>query len=173
MLVPGYGELLDSRDYVGLVSIIEERGYRVIFYEPCWTKSGEVWIQGLKDICSAKGLIASQTVLAGFSYGAFICLAVAASWQPKKLWLWSLASPHGPLAYEQTTPAHIRYGQRISRQTQTTMVIGEKEVLAHPGINMRVNETHKSIAHSCLLQAEGAGHDPLHPGYIKAIRVML
>lgn len=173
MLVPGYGELLDSRDYVGLVNIIKEHGYRVIFYEPCWTKSSKVWIQGLKNVCKANDLAASQTVLAGFSYGAFICLAVAASWQPKKLWLWSLASPHGSLTYEQATPMHIRYAQRISRQTQTTMIIGEKEVSAHPGINVRVNETHKGIVHSYLLHAEGAGHDPLHPGYIKAIRVML
>lgn len=164
MLVPGFHESRDSRNYPALVRMIEECGYRVIFYTPSWDKGIDEWVQGIQAVCIAHQLIAEETIPAGFSYGAFVCLAFAAAWQPKKLWLWSLASPYGD-----DRPDVIAY---YARQvvSQTKLIIGEEEFRRDPKVSTRVLDAFRGIGDSRLALASGAGHDPLDPNYMRVIR---
>lgn len=90
LFVPGYQEDLTSRDYNATIKAIEKRGYKVEFVPIQWTRTTITnWVKELDKAYSNHDQ--SQTILAGFSYGAMTAFVSATKRNPSELWLFSLS----------------------------------------------------------------------------------
>ncbi len=90
LFVPGYQEDVGSRDYSKTIRVIEDAGYNVIFVEINWVRTTiDHWVDELDKVY--KNYDASNTILAGFSYGAMTAFMTASKRNPYALWLFSLS----------------------------------------------------------------------------------
>ena len=180
LFIPGFQESLDSRNYTALLKAIEAKGYVVKFVPISWSRTTIAdWVKEFGKIY--KDHDPSQTVLAGFSYGAMTAFVAAAECLPAELWLFSLSpyfaedmpklkkwwlSEIGKRRTEEFRKLSIRQlASTISCPTH--ILYGEKEGWSI--IKDRAIEAHGLISRSTLTEVPGAGHDVADLEYIDSI----
>lgn len=182
LLVPGFKEGLDSRDYTSVIKAIEGKGYQVEFVPINWLRTTvDDWTRQLNT--AYEKYDASNTILAGFSFGAMTVFNVACSRQPSELWLYSL-SPYFSEDIKFLKPTWLAYIAKHRKKRflelkfnilaknvtcPTKLFIGELEAKKYPSLENRAKDAHARIKGSSLHYATGAGHDISHPSYIKTI----
>lgn len=188
LFLPGSGEGIDSRDYRAVLRAIEEAGHTIEFVPIAWsrTKPSKWKSQLMKTYAKYN---ASETVLAGFSFGAVTALLVSAERNPAELWLFSL-SPYFAENFETEymKPSWLRYlgARRVSefrnlsfktlakRVTCPTLLFyGSEEFDKYPIMKRQASMAHNSIANSILTVIPKVGHDVARPAYITAIKTMI
>ena len=183
LFVPGFREDLNSRDYKSALAAIETRGYRVKFVPINWSRTTIVdWTKELNKVYS--NYDATETVLAGFSFGAMTAFMVATSNNPSELWLFSF-SPYFSDDMPDMKKSWLSYiGHRRadsfrklnfnnlakSIKCKTLILVGRVEAKKYPLIDKRSKLAHQKITNSKLVVVEGAGHDISNRNYIAAIK---
>lgn len=177
LLVPGFTEKLDSRDYASVLKAIEEEGYEAEFYQVKWRREATIhdWVDELCVYLESYDM--SETIVAAFSVGAVIALCAAAKKRPSQLWLVSLP-PH----FAEDEP-----GQTVLRLVGPTQHAALRE-LKFPGADVacptllfigadegwksqrRTTWANEIIPNSEVIQVPGVNHDITHPNCIEAIR---
>lgn len=90
LLLPGFRESIDYRDYKSVIKAIETKGYKVRFIPINWNKTLlRDWTRELEAVYST--LDAKTTILAGFSYGSMTAFMAATKRNPSELWLFSFS----------------------------------------------------------------------------------
>jgi len=88
LLVPGFYEDINSRDYSSVIKGVSEKGYKVRFIKINWARTTiEQWAEELNN--TYEKLDPKKTILAGFSFGAMTSLVSASKRVPAELWLFS------------------------------------------------------------------------------------
>jgi pimeloyl-ACP methyl ester carboxylesterase len=184
LFVPGYQEDVTSRDYTSTIKAIEKRGYTVKFVPIQWTRTTIInWAKELDEAYS--NYDSSQTILAGFSYGAMTALVSASKRNPSELWLFSLspyfAEDFSSKNMEQAWLNNIgrRRVQTFSElhfqelakliECRTLLFAGQLEIDKWPIIGERAIKAHQLLQSNSLTIIQGAGHDVADKLYIQAI----
>ena len=180
LFIPGFQESLDSRDYTAVLKAIEVKGYGVKFVSISWSRTTIAdWVKEFGK--TYKDYDTSQTVLAGFSYGAMTAFVAAAECLPAELWLFSLSPYFAEDIPKLKTWWLSEIGKRRTEEFRklsiqqlastiscpTHIFYGEKE--GWPIVKDRAVETHGLIPLSTLTEVLGAGHDVADSNYIAAI----
>lgn len=186
LFVPGFDEILESRNYVGLMKAIEGRGYRVKFVPIEWRRTSiKGWERQLGKYYADHN--PKKTILAGFSLGAMTVFTAAAKRNPEALWLFSL-SPYfaedisqqnkealaeiGKRRIEAFTRIHFtEYAKRIS--CKTLSFAGSEEIVRSPLLDRRCKAVSEHIVHSRSIIVPGVGHDVTHKNYIANIKAVI
>jgi pimeloyl-ACP methyl ester carboxylesterase len=184
LFVPGYPEDINSRDYASVMKAIEKQGYKVKFVPIKWKRTTiHDWIQELEKVYSKYD--PSETILAGFSYGAMTTFMVATKKNPSQLWLFSL-SPYfaEDLKSKNMKPTWLKQiGHRrvtafnelnfkklaLLIQCKTLLFVGELEVKKWPVIGERVVAAHRLLGNNEFITVKNVGHDVSDKVYIDKI----
>lgn len=184
LLVPGFTEDINTRDYPKLIKAIEKCGYKVKFIPIKWKYTNiNDWVAQLHEEYLKHD--PKNAILAGFSFGAMTVFVEAAHRQPSELWLFSLSPYFNGDYWQQDSIKERKQVLRIVGKKRlevfaaidfertstkiscpTFIFVVEKETLS---IKKRANLTLKKLKNSKLIVAEGAGHDVAHPNYVNAI----
>ncbi|MEO8691777.1 MAG: hypothetical protein ABI397_03280 [Candidatus Saccharimonas sp.] len=90
LFVPGFQEDINSRNYAKTLSAIKDSGYKVEFININWSRTTvEQWVHELDQVYEKYD--PSDTILAGFSFGAVTAFIAATKRSPLALWLFSLS----------------------------------------------------------------------------------
>ncbi len=191
LLAPGFeGERCLEYDLV--LSDIEACGYRAEFAPIMWYQRPvrrrtqyttlDDWVADLSHMYEPYD--PAETVLAGYSYGAFAALFTAARRPPSELWLFTLSAylpedlPYLPSEWlDERGPAMIESFQKAD-WTGALSAITCKTLLTVGGLEpslwqRRAQAAHAAIPSSRLRILPGAGHDlgslPYRIGLVRAI----
>ncbi len=178
LFIPGFGEELGSRDYPALLKIYEQAGYVVRFVPLKWSRTTiDRWVEEFNQVYAEYQ--PSETILAGFSFGAVTAFMAASERVPSQLWLYSL-SPYfkGDRPKKSwvsfigsrrvRTFAAIDFDSRANQITCGAKVFYgdlEGEILAS-----RASAAVGALPKGQLIKVLGAGHDATHPNYLAAIQ---
>lgn len=81
---------MSSRNYASVITAIEKEGYSIKFVPINWKRTTiDDWVDELDAVYA--NYDPSQTILAGFSYGAMTAFVSATKKNPFELWLFSLS----------------------------------------------------------------------------------
>lgn len=184
LFVPGYPEDINSRDYASVIKAIENQGYKVKFVPIKWRRTTiEDWVKEL-DAEYAKH-DPSQTILAGFSYGAVTAFMVATKKNPSELWLFSL-SPYfaEDLKSKNMKPTWLKQiGHRRAAafsklnfkvlsndiKCRALLFVGQLEISKWPVIGERSAAAREYLSDNKLIVIENVGHDVSDRRYIDKI----
>jgi len=184
LFVPGYQEDLSSRDYAATILAIKKRGYKVKFVPIRWPYTTiEQWVDELDKTYNEYE--SSNTILAGFSYGAMTAFMSATKRNPSELWLFSL-SPYfsddlksinmkqtwlkGIGQRRVTTFSKLDFKQLAkSVHCKVLLFAGQLEIDTWPVIGERTADAHQRLKNSRLIKIKDAGHDVANKQYIAAI----
>lgn len=184
LLVPGYRENLDSRDYRSAINEIESRGYKVKFVSINWTRTTiDDWLDELETEYSHHD--PKQTILAGFSFGAMTAFVAAAKQNPYELWLFSLSGYFGEditskdmkkswlnsLGHRRVLAfSKLDYKKLASKiNCKTLLFAGQTEMDIWPTMKFRTNESPKYLQDAQLTIIKSVGHDVANQNYIHEI----
>jgi pimeloyl-ACP methyl ester carboxylesterase len=184
LFVPGFPHDLHTLDYQETLDAIRNCGYNVRFVPIHWARTvvGD-WVHELEKVYD--GYDPSDTILAGFSFGAVTALVAAAKRLPAETWLFSL-SPTLADDRELTQPdkntlrtvgrrrlrafAKLDYQATTRNVTCKTLIFyGEREGKRYPELKRRCEITATRLANAKLIIVPGAGHDVAHAEYIATI----
>jgi predicted alpha/beta-fold hydrolase len=185
LMVPGYQEDLQSRDYASLLKAIESKGYKAVFVPITWQrKTIDDWVRELEAEYAKYN--AEDVVLAGFSYGAMTAFAAAAKRNPSQLWLFSLspyfaedlASKHMNQSWLKnighrrvTAFGKLKFGQLAKTvQCKTLSFIGELEKEKFHVLCERFDDATAQLSHNTGIVIPGVGHEASHKDYIAAVQ---
>lgn len=184
LFFPGFPENIKSRDYQKVLDAIQSEGYRTEFIPVNWSRTTpDDWLEATKTEYLEHNN--SDTVLAGFSFGAVLAFSLAAELNPNQLWLFSLS----PYFHEDIHSKHMKaswlknLGKRrvvsfdklnfknMSGQIKcpTKLFAGSKELDKWPGFRHRFQEAGKIISHSESFVIDGVSHDIADDRYVEAI----
>lgn len=184
LFVPGFQENIHSRDYRATIRGIEAAGYNVIFVPINWSRTTVTsWVEQFNT--TYERFDPSQTILAGFSFGAMTVFIAATQKSPSELWLFSL-SPYfaEDLKSKNMKPTWLReignrrvtdfasYNFRELSQLiscKTYLFAGKIEIEKWPIIGERQQTAHNLLKESSLTMVDDAGHDVTNASYINAI----
>jgi pimeloyl-ACP methyl ester carboxylesterase len=183
LFVPGFRQSLETDDYIATIKAIQSKGYNVVFVPINWYRTTiDDWVNELSDTYAKYA--PSETILAGFSYGAMTVLVEAAQRQPSELWLFSLSPyfsediPLLKLAWLRTIGKQRT--ERFWRQSfnslarkitcKNLLFIGQNEAKKYPYLDKRVNIAHEMLAHNELIRIPNCDHDVTSREYIEGIR---
>lgn len=185
LLVPGYKESIDSRDYAPVIESIEKRGYKVEFIVINWKRSSiSNWVNELETAYAAHD--PQQTILAGFSFGAMTAFTMATHRNPSELWLFSL-SPYfhedihnkdmskrwlKNIGQQRVADFDTLYFNNLAKniRCKTLIFTGAIEMDQWPNMKRRALEAQKRIQKSRLFIIDNVGHDVSNRSYINAIK---
>jgi pimeloyl-ACP methyl ester carboxylesterase len=177
LFLPGFYDTLKSHDYPAVLKAFESKGYKTEFVPINWRRTTLThWLKEFNKTYVKYD--PSQTVLAGFSFGAVTAFAAAAECNPAELWLCSL-SPY----FEQDNPkkSDLKFiGKRRAEvfdnidfprlagqiKCRTNILCGQLET---DGLKYRARRTHKLIKNSRLIKVPGTKHDITAKAYIESI----
>lgn len=178
LFIPGFGEGLESRDYRSVLQAFESKNYQAVFVPIKWERTDlGHWLKEFNK--TYREYDPSQTILAGFSFGAVTAFAAAAERQPAELWLCSL-SPY----FDSDNPKKSWLTFIGKRRAQafaaldfpaltgkiscpTKVMYGALEV---EEVKHRARKAHALIKNSQLIEVPGAKHDIAASAYIEAIK---
>lgn len=184
LFVPGFQEDLKSRDYKATIKAIESRGYVVKFVPIQWKRTTIVqWQQELEKVYSTHK--PSQTILAGFSFGAVTAFMSAVKRNPSELWLFSV-SPYFAEDQKSKLMKQVwidEIGKRriaafaklnfalLARHIKnpTKIFIGDQEIDNYPIMGERFDAAGKYLINSKKIVVVGAEHDVANRHYIRSI----
>lgn len=185
LLVPGYTEDINSRDYHSVIQAIKKQGYAVKFIPIHWKRSTiSDWVKQLDTVYIKHD--PRQTILAGFSFGAMTAFMSATKRNPSELWLFSLS----PYFNEDLHSKNMRKSwlnrighRRVSDfdklkfddlaktiRSKTLVFAGEVEINKWPGMKVRAINAEKSIQNSKLYIVSNVGHDVSDRLYVDVIK---
>ncbi|MDN5274951.1 MAG: hypothetical protein JWP06_852 [Candidatus Saccharibacteria bacterium] len=184
LFVPGFQEDLNFRDYTSVIATIEKRGYKVKFISINWKRTTiEDWVSELDKVYVTYD--SSQTILAGFSYGAMTAFICATKRNPSELWLFSL-SPYfaKDLRSKNMKSTWLKQiGKRRvtafsklsfsdlakSVKCRTLLFVGQVEAAEWPVMQERANEAHELLRTNELIIVKDVGHNVADSRYIDKI----
>lgn len=185
LLVPGFKEDLNTRDYRSTIKAIQESGYSVKFIPINWHKTTiNNWLNELEIEYSKHD--PKGTILAGFSFGALTAFTAATKQNPHELWLFSL-SPYfnedihsknmrkswlNHIGHRRVSEFEKLHFQDLAKRIKCRTIIfaGSKELNKWPGMEHRAVNAKKLIENSSLVIAEGVEHDVSDRLYIETIK---
>lgn len=185
LLVPGFKENLESRNYRSTMNAIEKAGYRVKFTPIQWDRTTiEDWLAELEFEYSKYD--PKEIILAGFSFGAMTALTTASKQNPYELWLFSLSPYFNEDIHSKNMKKswlnHIGH-RRVSAfdkinfqylakkiKCATLIFVGNEELDKWPGMKHRALDAEELIKNSSLIIVDGIGHDVSDRLYIDAIK---
>jgi pimeloyl-ACP methyl ester carboxylesterase len=184
LFVPGSGEDIDSRDYRSTMNAIRAKGYNVTFVPITWPRTTiKQWVQELEAEYGMHD--PTETILAGFSFGAMTAFVTATHKNPSELWLFSLSSYFAEdfesknqkkswingLGHRRIDAFKALNFQQLANKVQckTLLFYGRKELDDWPIMNERAQGAHQHINNSKLIIVDGVGHDVADHLYISAI----
>lgn len=183
LLVPGFGETLEDRDYVSVIDAIASKHYKVQFVPIQWKRKTLMdWVAELAEVYTQYD--PANTVLAGFSYGAMTAFVAASKLVPAELWLFSLS----PYFTEDLKSAKLVWLHQIGKRRSgvfwktsfnelckkiscpTKIFIGSLEAKKYPSMKRRFEDAAVKLPDSTPVIVEKVGHELDHPDYIAAIK---
>lgn len=183
LLVPGYPEDITTRDYKALMNGIEDMGYKVVFVPIKWKRRTITdWVAELDAVYT--NYSTTDTILAGFSYGAMTALVSASKKVPNELWLFSLS----PYFSEDIPLLKLAWLRRIGKQRSERfwrlsfnelyplvdcpikLFIGELELSKWPPMENRFKAASKKFKNCEASVIPDVGHAVDDPKYIRAIQ---
>lgn len=183
LLIPGFGEDINSRNYVATINAIKKKGYVVIFIGIHWSRTTiEQWVPEFNAVY--KEYDPRDTIIAGFSYGAMTAFMTAVDRSPSELWLFSL-SPYfkediegddmkkswlSQIGHRRVTAFRALpfVGLQKKLTTKTLYFYGEQELKVWPDITYRERAI-EGNEHTEVIIVKDAGHDITNSHYIQAI----
>ena len=184
LFIPGFQEDLNFRNYTSTITAIEKRGYKVKFVPINWKRTTiEDWVSELDEVYATHD--SSQTILAGFSYGAMTAFISATKRNPSELWLFSL-SPYfaKDLKSKNMKSTWLKQiGKRrvaafsklsfdeLSKDVgcKTLLFLGQIEAHKWPIMQERADEAHRLLKSNELIIVRDVGHDVADKRYINEI----
>ena len=184
LFIPGFQEDFNSRDYSSVLLAIKDSGYEIVFVPITWKRTTiDDWVEQLDKVYMTYDR--SQTVLAGFSYGAMTALLSASRKSPSELWLFSL-SPYFAedlisknmkatwlknIGHRRVSAFSRLHFANLARSItcKTLLITGQAELDKWAVLNERIKNAHKLLKNNSLVIAKGAGHDVSDKSYIDAI----
>lgn len=182
LLVPGFQEDLETRDYRSVLGAIEARGYRAQFIPIQWKRTTiEDWVKELEAEYSKHD--PKDTILAGFSYGSMTAFVAAAKRLPAELWLFSL-SPYfsddlpklkkswkDGIGHRRVTAfSKLDFDNLASSITCPTIImLGSVEANKYPHLAKRALIAKERIKNNHYVVVDDAGHDIADKNYVAAI----
>lgn len=185
LLVPGFKENLESRDYKSTIKAIEECGYNVKFVTIQWDRTTiDDWLVALESEYSRHD--PQETILAGFSFGAMTAFIGASKQNPYELWLFSLSPYFNEDIHSKNMRkswlSHIGH-RRVSAfdkftfkdlakevKCKTIIFAGKNELNKWAGMKHRALSAEKLIENNTLVIIDNVEHDVSNNLYIDAIR---
>lgn len=180
LFIPGFKKSPD--DHAIVFATIKKRGYAVRSIEIDWSETTiDDWLRQARAVYEEYE--PQDVILAGHSLGAVTAFLLAASRNPSALWLFSLSGRFAEDIPRLTAEklaflgarvveafAQIRFEAVVGKiACETLLFFGSKERGQHPELVFRVEEAHRQLSASTLIEAEGAGHGLNHPAYLRAI----
>ena len=176
-IIPGYGEKTSDQGYLELVQAGKQKGYRVVEVNPTWERNTiDKWLNEFNSVVEENEH--SESVVVGFSFGAYICALSSANHHFKKIIFCSL-SPYfkddiGKLPAKATTlfgkrriNAFSKYEFPASINIPAIFMVGSADI---PLVIERVKKSYnKWSGEKKLNVVKDAPHDISHPEYIKAL----
>lgn len=183
LFVPGFPENITSRNYEKVLNAISNKGFQVKFVAIDWTRTTlEDWVNQLEQ--EYKNYNPADTILAGFSFGAMTCLAVAAHINPKALWLFSL-SPYFAEDIPGLKPTYLKdIGKKrvaVFEKTSFDEIVpligcpvllfaGEIEMRKYGSvIGARFDDAKTKFLNVKAIAVPSAGHDVTNENYLNLI----
>jgi hypothetical protein len=182
LLIPGFQEDLDTRDYASLIMAIESEGFTVVFVPINWVRTTITdWVK--QAGAEYAKYDPQQTILAGFSYGSMTAFVLATQRNPSALWLFSLS----PYFSDDIPKLKQSWKNGIGKRRvaafstldfktlvtlidcQTLIIAGEVENQKYPLLKKRSEVAHTLIKNSIYSIAPGADHDVGDKNYIATI----
>jgi pimeloyl-ACP methyl ester carboxylesterase len=176
--IPGLGAAPGNES--AAITTIEQKGYQVVGVQIDWKAPVEDW--AAQTLVAYAKFDPEETILAGFSMGAYIAVVAGAMRVPAELWLFSLSPrfaedfPLPGKSAEIHPRKHLEAFQMIhfarlapSVTCKTTLVMGSEEATRFPNLARRVREAHEQLPDSRLIVIPDAGHNIAHPAYLDAI----
>ena len=184
LFVPGFQEDLHFRDYTSVITAIEKKGYVVTLVPINWKRTTiDDWSKELDTIYS--GYEPSETILAGFSYGAMTALVCTAKRNPSELWLFSLSPYFAEDVKSKNMKAtwlkHIgkrrtaAFSKLVFKDLaknipcKTLLFYGQAEIDMFPVMKERSIDAHKSLRNNELMIINDTRHDVSDKRYIDMI----
>jgi pimeloyl-ACP methyl ester carboxylesterase len=183
LFIPGFPETINSRNYGSAIKALESKGYKVKFVQIDWArKTITDWVAEFETVYIQHD--PSETILAGFSYGAMTAFIAASHQNPAALWLFSLS----PYFADDLPKLKQWWLKEIGKKRvdsfkkldfpplarkiacPTLIFYGEKEGIEWPWVKERAEEAHRFIKNSQLFEVPGADHDVADPRYIEVIK---
>jgi len=185
LLIPGFQENIDSRDYRKTMAAIRSVGYDVKFVPITWTRTTiKQWLEELHAVYQKYD--PTRTILAGFSFGAITAFVEATKRPPTALWLFSL-SPY--LAEDQASNGFkpswrrsighrradsfkaLHFTSLIQHLSSSDVIFfyGDKELKTWPDIQYR-HDTLAMLPGVREIFIPEAKHDITSDAYVQAIK---
>lgn len=176
-IIPGFRESTDEKPYQKIAKVAQNKGYRVIFHNPQWTRRTiKDWLDELDGVIKKHG--ANDSMILGFSMGAYIAVLSAQRNSFTKLILCSL-SPYFkedlaklPLLAHQTlgkrrVDAYAKFTVPRNIQTPVVFVVGNQDL---PILINRVKDLCKHwLGDKKIVVLAGVTHDINNQKYLEAI----
>lgn len=182
LLVPGFRENLDTRDYRSVLIAIEAKGYKAVFVPIQWKRTTiDDWLKELEAVYDKYN--PKDTILAGFSYGSMTVFLAATKRVPAELWLFSL-SPYfsddlpklkkawrNKIGHRRITAFSKLNFSKLAREITcpTLLMLGSLEFKKYPLLANRTHTAKQAIKNNRYVVADGAGHDIAQRKYIATI----
>lgn len=182
LLVPGFQESMQTRDYRAVMDVITDQGYDVRFVPIHWKRTTIIdWVNELDEVY--RKYDPAEVILAGFSYGAMTVFAAAAARTPFQLWCFSL-SPYfsedvesvrmklgwlRAIGIRRTAAfSQLRFKDLVNKLScRTLLFVGGSEA---PIVQARSLAAHQFLANNHLTTIPNVGHDVGSPLYVAAIK---
>lgn len=183
LFIPGFREDIKSRDYKSTLAAIESKGYQVKFVPINWARTTiDEWTNELNKEYSKHE--PTETILAGFSYGAMTAFMAAVPKNPSELWLFSFSPYFSDDMPDMKKSWLSNIGHRRADsfrkldfskladgiKCKTLIFVGEVEAAKYPLIDKRSKIAHQKIARSSLVIVDSADHDITDKNYISAMK---
>jgi pimeloyl-ACP methyl ester carboxylesterase len=179
-IIPGFGESTRMTPYPKIVAIAKSNGYRVVTYNPKWSRGvATSWINNFKKVLAHE--TSRHVTVLGFSFGAYIAINTAKDFYFQKIIACSL-SPFFKDDIKYISPSARRFlGKRRIRdfvkysfprgsKSEAVFMVGEKEITTdfYPeNIDRRYREWSGKKKKIVVANAE---HDIASGDYLQAIK---
>lgn len=92
IIIPGFGETTRQPSYRQIAIFAREKGFNVLVFNPKWQRRVATdWINEFKQFIKRHAPLSRNTVVLGFSFGAYIAINATQNIKFKKLLLCSLS----------------------------------------------------------------------------------